>query len=103
MDDPPADPCETTSPACEGGQLDAGAEICVPDNPWPCSEFCAALNVWPTTFGTTTLQNPDEVISCTEAPDCTGCCAAGTVFTTSPCATVLEHTVDVVVLTVSPA
>ena len=61
----------------------------------------AALVVSPTTLGTTTWQNPVDVTNSIAVPDLTKVPIAGIVFTTSPDATVFEHLVDVVELTVN--
>src|SRR5664280_930663 len=63
----------------------------------------APVVVRPMTLGTRTLHTPDDVMSTTAVPAFTGWFAAGLVLTTSPDATVLEHCVLGVGLTVSPS
>ena len=59
----------TTFPFCEGSQELVLATCTV--SPWPESTPLASLEVWPTTFCTTTVQGPDEIVRLTELPRAT--------------------------------
>ena len=71
--------------------------------PCDCIADWAAAWVEPTTFGTTTLQTPDDVTSSIWVPAFTWVPAAGIVLTTRPVAIEFEHLELVVGLTARPS